>query len=274
MNFFKTIRFYTLIAFGKLTTSISSNFRLDQPVFLVGVNRSGTRLVENILRPAEEVLPWSEANHLWEPHYYQFLDITSPRCEIPGFVGRGIHAHEIPRSVQEQTKRRVKQLFWLFCQWTGKRILHRNPINSIRPQHLTNWFDNPRIIHVVRDARAAINSFVQKNKDGEYDVDELVTMGTYRWKECVRRLTKLRSKQPKTVAQVKYADLSEEHSTSIIRELYKFCNLDLSECPWKKGPEVENRNHKWKEHFSGDQVDRIQREIQNDWYLETEIPSL
>lgn len=235
--------------FTRLASTLRGPIELDRPVFIVGAQRSGTRLLETYLDLSPRLCAWSEANYVWEPHYYLWHDRSRSRPAIPGFGGRGVHAHEVPRPHRSTLRRRVRRLFGWYSRLRGKRLLHKNPFNTVRIPLLMEWFESPRVVHLYRDARAAVNSFVQKSKTGElgefYTDEELAWMGAYRWKVCVDRARKARRQFPDKLAEVKYSDLTR-NPRSILRDLFAFCGLDVSDVRLEDGPTIENRNDKWR----------------------------
>lgn len=235
--------------FTRLASTVRGPIELDRPVFIVGAQRSGTRLLETYLNLSPRLCAWSEANHVWEPHYYLWHDRSRSRSSIPGFVGTGVHAHEVPRPHRPSHRRRVRRLFGWYSRLRGKRLLHKNPFNTVRIPLLMDWFEDPRVIHLFRDARAAVNSFVQKNKTAElgefYTEEELAWMGAYRWKVCVDRAGRAHREFPNELAEVKYSDLTRD-PRSILHDLFEFCGLDFSSVRLGDGPAMENRNDKWR----------------------------
>lgn len=261
------MKFHLFNLLSKFWACCQSKINLDRPIFIIGVQRSGTRLLERKLLNSDELVSWSEANHVWEPHYYHWYDLSTAKKNIPGFAGRGIHAHSIPAEVQPQIRERVRRLFGLYTQLYNRRLLHKNPFNTVRLSLLEKWFENPKIVHIVRDARGAINSFYQKNikkmKEMGFNEEKVIKLGVYRWKKCLEYVRKFQNHNPHLIHEVRYSDLSGKDSDEIFEQIYKFCRIDPKDSPWRKGAKIENRNHKWKKELNPDLVKIIENNIYN-----------
>jgi hypothetical protein len=274
--FWRSLRYHIFSGISRLTSNFVPGFQLDKPVFIIGAQRSGTRLIRDCLLASGELVSWSEANHVWEPHYFQTFDLSKTNPAIPGFFGKGIHAHEIPKRYEADLKKRVRSQFWFYTKLFGKRLIHQNPFNSVRPNLLVEWFENSRVVHICRDVRAAVNSFVQKNKNIElgahYSETELARAGAYRWKYCLDKIGEARDRYPERIARIRYSDLSGPDSEAILRDLYEFCALDTAGEPWQDGPTIENRNYKWQKSLSEQSLQTVEEEINNTRPGETVVP--
>lgn len=259
----RSIRFHLFNLISLIGARTQSKRNLRTPVFIVGAPRSGTRLLESLLMTSGKFCSWSEANHVWEPHYYYFFNITTSRESIPPFTGKGVHAHEIPRVHEDRLRRRVKRLFSHYTWLCSRRLIHRNPFNSLRCHLLTDWFENPRVVHIYRDARAAVNSYVTKHRDNNiFTVDELADQAIYRWKTCFQRVRHFVRNNPEITTEIKYADLSGPESDARLSKVFEFCELSPSGTPWRE-VNVENRNYKWAEDLEPRIVERINDRIED-----------
>ena len=53
--------------------------RLCRPVFLIGCGRSGTTLLNNMLRLHRDIATWSEANDILDPDWYPWRESSARR---------------------------------------------------------------------------------------------------------------------------------------------------------------------------------------------------
>lgn len=262
----RTLLFKGTVPVTQLGSSLFGTPAPDRPVFVVGAQRSGTRLLASYLNLSPRLCEWSEGNYIWQPHYYHPLNCWYTRRAIPAFFGKGVYAHEIPRPHRARLKKRVRRLLGWYGWWEGKRVLHRNPYNSIRVSLLLEWFEGSRVVHIVRDARAAVQSFLHRHTEGElslgdyYSEEELVRGGAYRWRVCLDKVRRVREAYPNRVAEIKYAQLAEQLER-ILGDLYAFCELDPAEISLREGPDVENRNYKWRENLTPSLVSIIEEEV-------------
>lgn len=164
-----------------------------QPIFIVGAPRSGTSLLQKIIRshPAVWSLP-SESNEIWDVHchpalrgwaseYMSTLDVTP---EAADEIRRMFHAYLAPARTWEglerngliwgfQRHRRLRQLLKpLYMQAfpvfralflnrpSHARMLDKTTSNCFRMGYVNAIFPDAKIICPVRDGRNNINSLI------------------------------------------------------------------------------------------------------------------
>lgn len=135
--------------------------KLKPPVFVTGVNRSGTTMTCRVLGDAPGMCLWYEPNILWRS----------------GFAYR---AHE--RATAKDTRgwviRRIRRAFERYQEEHGdRRIVEKSPPNVLRIGYLHAVMPEAKIVHIYRDGRAMLRSSLQ-----EYE-----TFRPYEFKEAAAR---------------------------------------------------------------------------------------
>jgi len=254
------IKFSLLYYLQKSLTLPNSFIRkqINKPIFIVGAQRSGTGFLMSVINESPEVCNWSEANYIWEPHYYDFVHGGS-KDNIPGFSGRGIHAHEIPKQAKNKTEKQVKKLLAIYnFLHDKKRILHKNPFNSVRLNELLEFFPDCKIINVKRNPYGAINSFVNKNESSIYPRETLIKQGAYRWYMCNSNFESIRKKGEGATYEIQYSNLE---SRKKISDLFSFTELDANEDVFKRLKDFDNKNYKYQKDLSHEEKKRVEDKL-------------
>jgi hypothetical protein len=136
---------------------------LNQPVFIVGFNKSGKTLLKNILSAHPDIISYpSEANELWHPHLYPWhrSDLSVPPIWIDPY-------RFVERSLADWTPRHrmaIQARLGAYQKLSGKRVLLLDSamIAFMLPS-LMELFPSARFIHFYRDGR--ISSYVTARKE-------------------------------------------------------------------------------------------------------------
>ena len=164
-----------------------------QPIFIVGAPRSGTSLLQKIIRshPAVWSLP-SESNEIWDVHCHpalrrwesEYLSARDVTPKAAAEIRRMFHAYLAPARTWDALERRG--LIWGFerqrrlRQWLKPLYTHAFPVFRAlflsRPKHVrmldktasncfrmgfvNTVFPDAKIIYTVRDGRNNINSLI------------------------------------------------------------------------------------------------------------------
>lgn len=138
-------------------TPISITENAKSPIFIVGMPRSGTSLVERIIATSKEVRAFGELNHL---HAAMLEHFTSDRISIPLALESVRHDYlaKLP-SFKEKL-------------WTDKM-----PLNFMYVGFILAAFPNAKIIHVKREPGPTIwsnysNYFSSDGNGFSYDIDK------------------------------------------------------------------------------------------------------
>ncbi|MFB6182332.1 MAG: sulfotransferase [Candidatus Magasanikbacteria bacterium] len=235
----------------------------EKPVFIVGSQRSGTTILEKIIAQSNEVCDWSEANYIWNEHFYNFFS-NNLKKTIPDFRGRGIHAYEIPKKGWSYSEEKVKRLFGVYCFIHRKsRILHKSPFNTLRLQLLKKFFPECKIINVARDVRAVVRSNIEKTYEGVIPKKDFIDEIIYRWRECIKRVKDFKEKNPHKIVEISYEQLSSNGNEETIEKIFDFCELKINDSVYNKLSEVENRNYKFKQDLTESEIEYIEKNVEN-----------
>jgi omega-hydroxy-beta-dihydromenaquinone-9 sulfotransferase len=276
---------------------------IDRPIFIVGSGRSGTTLFYDLMAGHRELgwfssyverfanLPWLAALNA----FYRIPSLTKRYAKRRWFPSP-VEAHMLwdlfhpvedsmgcpPFTEQDAalTDQKGLRRFIIdvlrFSQCP--RFVNKNTRNTRRVPYLHTLFPDAIFVHVIRDGRAAANSFlnvhwwpslslwwaggktpVQMQKEGL----ESILVAARTWKLEVERV--LQDKENLAAEQyieVRYEALVQDPFGEVERVL-DFCDL-----PWTSSLhahidafDIGSRNWKWKDKFSPEHIDSINQEI-------------
>lgn len=213
----------------------ATSFDDVEPVFVVGFPRSGTTLLQVMLDAHPRLALLTEVHYFSEilqikstvpslragDDFAQFLTLVR-KC---GHFRRLINGEELVQAVQERLRERSERTYELFYRCLLEenarlkgvaRFGEKTPPNVRYLEELIAIFPRARIIHIVRDPRAAIASIQQM----PWYPREVVT-SALKWYLDVRAARQFAERHPENLYQVRYEDLVTEPS----RELEAMCQF-------------------------------------------------
>lgn len=106
------------------------------PVFVIGVGRSGTNLVSAAL--AQDSRFWNayENRYIWS---YRQSSLS--------------HDRRRPEDADDRTKRYIRNFFHRLADRHGKTVIDKTPSNTLRVGFVHEVFPEARIVHLIRDGR-------------------------------------------------------------------------------------------------------------------------
>lgn len=111
-------------------------------VLIVGMSRSGTTVIADILRAADNVHVEMEPHLIWKAGDFDHVnDEDHPRDE----------------NAYEWIRTRLTQ------ESAGRLLIEKSPPNCLRPQTVHRVFPNARVIYVLRDPEACLHSNYSKS---------------------------------------------------------------------------------------------------------------
>lgn len=261
---------------------------LKKPIFVIGLNRSGTSITTELLSNSEEIVNWSEANQVWDPVGYPFEanQVARPFWAVDP---KG-YTESLLNSVSASYFEAIPGLFSMYVQaQKGNRkeqlrFLNKSPMNATRIEFLYQLFPDAYFLSIVRDPRAVISSWLNKivpklkahpisdvdfNSSGKIQSFN-ISGKKYSYLDMMKKMAKSYNyvvlKQledsnklldKEKIFYTRYEDLSE-NVHGIIRAIDQKFNLDSNFRNWEKIPEkLESRNYKYKDKLSEQEVEII-----------------
>lgn len=246
--------------------------RLQNPIFLIGMARSGTTILETLIAHHRDVADWSEANLIWDPSAWEWA--KSSRETPPMWVDPEAYRARWLRDARGR-EQEIVAAFGLFQTVKGRRFfLNKAPANVWRIPFLLEHFPNAKLIHLIRDGRAVVNShFVRLWPGMESNPDYHRRMGIlFSYEELAERLGAFWLANMREVAhqnatlnlvergimlEVRYEQLAadprgtleriSEH-TGLVVDRFRPSVYDIR---------IDNRNYKWKEHMRPEAIERM-----------------
>ncbi len=184
----------------------------ETPIFIVGMPRSGTSLVEQILSRHPDVHGAGEVTYLWE---------------ITGKLPSGAYPESVPELSREQLDNCAQQYLGAIRAHSpdARRITDKLPHNFLHIGFIETILPGARIIHCTRDPRdTCLSIFFQRFNTNHIYSRDLRELGIYyRHYQALMRHWKSVANIP--ILDVCYEDLVEDLE-SRVRALLEFCGLD------------------------------------------------
>lgn len=205
------------------TKTLFNNFRSSEystltPVFVVGMPRSGSTLIEQILSSHPEVYGAGELS-IMEAEVIGFLNSLNPSIQYPECIS----------SLDEDALKEAREVYLRHLEIPdGKtRVIDKMPENFMNIGLIRLMFPHARIIHTMRDSRDTCLSCYSKHFSSghqySYDLGEL---GRH-YRRYHKLMNHWREVLPKdTFLDVLYEDVVENLEAQA-RRLTDFCGL-----PW------------------------------------------
>jgi hypothetical protein len=133
----------TRLLYGGRALIPASAYRLERPIFVVGVSGSGTTVFIERFARHRDLCNWSEAAQILDLHFYtperDTLKDDEPLAPFDAF--------------------RMRCLFGLKTRLTGKRrFVNKHPENSLRIRYLLKAFPDAMFVHLIRESHATVES--------------------------------------------------------------------------------------------------------------------
>ena len=187
------------------------------PVFIVGLPRSGTSLVEQILASHRSVAAGGELHYLW-----QIADTLSRHDPARRAFPECVAAAE-PAAFRQLAGQYLQHLAELAPG--ARQVTNKNPTDFRYLGLVATMFPNARILHVRRDPRdTCLSCYFQNFRNGnEYSFD-LQDVGVY-YRLYEQLMQHWHTLIPAQLLSVSYEALVTEPEP-VVRELLDFCGLD------------------------------------------------
>ncbi|HET8837867.1 MAG TPA: sulfotransferase [Flavobacteriaceae bacterium] len=186
----------------------------ERPLFFIlGRERSGTTLLQNLLNNHPEIFVPNEAPFIsfLYPKYSKKKNICPKQFVKDIFLEPYIFLWEIDKSkLLAQLEATEDRSFSNFCKIVldyhnsknAKILGDKNPVHSLFGNILAATFPDAKFIWITRDYRAQVNSMLKVNFERKN-----VASLAIRWKIYNKEIEKLQQKFPEKVMHINYEDL-------------------------------------------------------------------
>jgi len=188
----------------------------ERPIFIVGMPRSGTTLVEQILSMYSEVAAAGELPDIDRLAYefWKMLEKTSP-------------GNDISRLYREQYDSLAQRYLDLLAgrSSTAQRVTDKMPQNFLHLGIIALLFPKARVIHCVRDPLdTCLSCYFQMFPSSHGYANDLANLGAY-YRQYQRLMNHWHAVLDISIFEVRYEDLVRE-SEKLGRAMVEFCGLE------------------------------------------------
>lgn len=206
----------------------------ERPLFFIlGRERSGTTLLQNLLNNHPEIFVPNEAAFIsfLYPKYSKKKNISPKQFVKDLFLEPYIFLWEIDKNeLLAQLEAAEDRSFSHFCKIVlnyhnaknAKILGDKNPVHSLFGNPLARIFPEAKFIWITRDYRAQVNSMLEV----DFERKNVASLAI-RWKKYNREIEKLQKKIPEKTMHIRYEDLVFEPK-KILTEICVF--LELNYC--------------------------------------------
>lgn len=267
----------------KIFNLYGKSFQHKNPVFILGVNRSGTSMFVRLVRETSALIDWSEANELWDPVSYPW-----PKNKVE----RSFWPHEPQKYINQMLEQNGEDYItsiagivsmyvsFVASRFWNVRFLNKSPMNSLRVRELNSLFPEAQYIAIVRDPVAVLNSWLKKIepplekhpkckivRNDEGNIESYNVLGqNFSRKEMIEKMSSsyeyINVRQNKDLSKyvdkrfmiIKYESIAEDIYSSL-NEVDDFLGIARSKRRWKNIPKkTVIRNDKAYKNFSKDEI--------------------
>lgn len=250
-----------------------SQQQLRNPVFFVGCGRSGTSLLQHLLKAHRDIAVYpTEANELWFPQTYPW---RSAKIDVPVFWDDPYGFTEISLKQSSPSYERHLQAVFGAYQFMarGQAFLNKSVMVTFMIPRMLQIFPEARFIHIVRDGRAVVLSYAKweskkiaanlaRYQAGGYDfnLETLLEKFTKHWQDHLQEIARqnkaLQLEEKGRLFEIRYEDFCTDPGTHL-RQLAVFIGVN----PNRYGPldltQVKSQDYKFKSQLDDDSLRRI-----------------
>ena len=189
----------------------------ELPIFIIGMPRSGTSLVEQILASHPEVYGAGELKHI-QRMIASLPETLGSRTPYPQCLEQ--LSGEVVARLADGYVRQLRQ-----CSSDAQRITDKMPQNFLHLGLIALMFPGAAVIHCVRDPIDTCLSCYSHNFLGGHAYSfSLQNLGVY-YRQYARIMRHWGEVLDNAILEVSYEDLVE-NTEELSREMVSFCNLD------------------------------------------------
>jgi len=256
------------------------NVQVKKPIFMYGVQHSGTTISMKLFAQHQDIVNYSEANTIFQPNGYFDYD-------------NGFHCMDESFATKKEQKRLHQRLEFRRILFKGERIFNKNPNNTVRLAFLQALFPDAYFIHIIRDGRAVVNSLIQSLPHGwETDdrfkpwkeridpypgvkpmnwkkllKDNPIEQHAMQWNEIVRYAIEEEKRLNLNCIHIKYENLCINPRDEI-KKAFEFCEIKVTNSILDELPDIlTSMNYKWQNNFT-ENDNEVVRAIQKSLLVE------
>ena len=272
-------------------------YKCHRPIFLIGCHNSGTTILARLIGQHPGVVNWSEAPEVWTPDdaFLNWSVMQNPPLPVPFLFGIAAYERTVEKHGHFIPTIRSTFGFFTFTRH-GKRLMNKNPHMCISIPYIEAVFPDAQYVYIRRNGYAVVQSLVsnwgsvlQQVKQGEVtpwsklrdaidpvyfdDPLAIVRLCARYWRDmdawAYRDLQALENQN--RVFYTTYDAICVDPE-AILRELFGQFDLNPARYdwnqlqnptgyPWADMLPMENRDYKYRERLTSEQIDAITHEV-------------
>ncbi|MDG1707183.1 MAG: sulfotransferase, partial [Emcibacteraceae bacterium] len=237
-----------------------------EPFFIMGCGRSGNTLLRSMLIAGEEVvippesyvwprvirkfvtykhLPWDELCSIIIGEFEAYREFYTWNCNLAT-------VHLEARSLAHNKRSLAGILDVLYRGYTtqtgqsGLRWGDKTPINTIYSNKIYKLFPRAHYIHIIRDPRDVVCSYLEAAKKNEYISVKNIEEAAIFWKASVNSMIELKKNNKSAkVIEIKYEELVS-NPVDTLKAICEFLNINYLDALlefWKKVDKLGDVNY-------------------------------
>lgn len=235
--------------------------KLAPPLLVFGSPNSGTRVLADAIAAHPLITDRSESRLLWDENFHTKNNDT----------------FKTAADVRPKDRTRIRGNF-CYYQWADRLpiVMNRHPENSVRIHFMKEIFPEAKLVHIVRNGHAAIYSnyksalekesrrihpfggYLRPQGWREWLDRPVLDQLSYMWSSACLYASQEGATYGEDFFEVKYEELPEGANT-IIPRIWSMLGLDSADEYLEKMPVFENRNSRWREGFTAEELATVER---------------
>lgn len=214
----------TLRFIGRIVRRLG--YELRTPIFVVGTGRCGTNLLMRVLRSHSQLTGFpGEANDLWHPHSYEWLDRTIETPTIMEDPERFTQCSVASWPTRQPERIHNSFAGHHFVRGRHKAFFTKSSMISFMIPRILELFPDARLVHIYRNGPSVVDSFLKKgwNPRNDYlkDLPDARRHVARYWNRCLLEIDRqnhaLGLTQRGALLEFSYEQLCAETNATLAR---------------------------------------------------------